>query len=504
MPRNFQAEPIFPTSDIQGDILVGLPKNREHLIFFEITDAPKFKTLLRTLEITSVQECLNKRAAIAANKANGIETLVPTPGLNIAFTYKGLEELNAPNLPAPAAVKTFHDGLAASQAKLNDPDSANWKILKPSDKLHGVFIVTGASHSEVVDVIDLRLVPSASNGWKQVHEEVGQVRPDPVRGHEHFGFADGVSQPGIRGRIAPNIPFMPRLGPDENQGQRGQDLLWPGEFLFGHEGQDPNAKKFSEPGQVKAPAAPFMENGAFMVFRRLAQKVPEFNASVKQAAAAIAAGPEKPTATMLGAQLVGRWTSGAPLELTPTQDDPIFADGTIDVSNFEFGDDREGVRCPWAAHIRKAYPRNDVPGDTDPKKSEDIDKAEAFTQAHRMLRRGIAFGPEVTEHEALDGQSRQGDHTRGLLFKCYVTSIEDQFEFVQQSWCNNVNFSQPNSGIDPIIGQAPAGTARPFLGAAPNTEDPANKPQILNLGFFVELQGGAYFFAPSIPAIKNF
>ena len=103
------------------------------------------------------------------------------------------------------------------------------------------------------------------------------------------------------------------------------------------------------------------------------------------------------------------------------------------------------------------------------------------------------FGPEVTEQEAMDGQSRQ-DLTRGLLFKCYVASIEDQFEFVQQSWCNNVNFSQPNSGIDPIIGQMPAGTAPPFIGAAPNTEKPANKPQIPNLEHFVELQGGALTF----------
>lgn len=209
------------------------------------------------------------------------------------------------------------------------------------------------------------------------------------------------------------------------------------------------------------------------------------------------------TATLLGAQLIGRWKSGAPLELTPTHDDPTLADGTINVNNFEFGDDREGLRCPWAAHVRKAYPRNDVRGNTNPTDPKDVDKAESFTQTHRMLRRGIAFGPELTEHEALEGQSRHGDHTRGLLFKCYVTSIEDQFEFVQQSWCNNVDFSQPGSGIDPIIGQTPAGAARPFLDAAPSTKDPANKRQIPNLNLFVELQGGAYFFAPSIPAIRN-
>lgn len=504
MPRDLQAEPILPTEDIQADILVGLLKNHEHLIFFEIVDVVRFKMFLKTLAVTSASECLSQRALIAANRERGIDTPIPTPGLNMAFTHRGLQQLGA-NLPAPgdAAIKTFHDGLAASQVKLSDPDPANWKILKPSDTLHGVFILTGASRAEVVDVISLRLVPAQSNGWKKLHEEVGQVRPSPVRGHEHFGFADGVSQPGIRGRLGSNTPFMPQLGPDEDQGQRGQDLLWPGEFLFGYQGQNPNAPEFTEPGPVKQPPAPFMKNGAFLVFRRLAQKVPEFHASVKQAAAAIPDGPDKPSADLLRSQLVGRWRSGAPLELTPTHDDPMFADGTIDVNNFEFGDDRKGVLCPWAAHIRKAYPRDDVRGNTNPA-PDDVDRAEAFTQTHRILRRGISFGPEVTEQEVMDGQSGHGDLTRGLLFKCYVTSLENQFEFVQQSWCNNVNFSQPNSGIDPIIGQTAAGTARPFTGAAPNSEDPANKPHIADLGLFVEMQGGAYFFAPSISAIRSF
>ncbi len=503
MPRNLQAEPLLPVDDIQGDILVGLLKNHEHLIFFEITNLGDFKSFLQTVEITSVRDCLDQRAAIAANKAQDIDRIIATPGLNIAFTYAGLQALGVANLPTSSDVQKFRDGMAASRADLNDPDPAHWQILRPGQPVHGVFIVTGASHAEVVDIIGLRLAPPAANGWKQVHQEVGEVRPDPVRGHEHFGFADGVSQPGIRGRVAAGVPLTPQLGADENQGARGQDLLWPGEFVFGYSGQNQDADEFSEEGGESTPPAPFMKDGAYLVFRRLAQHVPEFNASVKQAAAAIPAGSDKPTATLFGAQLVGRWKSGAPLELASTHDDHRFADGTADANNFEFGDDREGVRCPWAAHIRKAYPRDDVRGNTSPKQSE-IDQAEAFTQTRRMLRRGITFGPEVSEAEALAGQSAGGAKTRGLLFKCYVTSIEDQFEFVQQSWCNNVDFSQLGSGIDPIIGQTAPAEARPFLGAAPVTEQSANKPQIANLGLFVEMQGGAYFFAPSIPAIRSF
>ena len=129
--------------------------------------------------------------------------------------------------------------------------------------------------------------------------------------------------------------------------------------------------------------------------------------------------------------------------------------------------------------------------------------AEAFTQTHRMMRRGITFGPELTHAEALSGHTTQ---QRGLLFLCYVTSIADQFEFVQQAWVDEPDFVQPGSGIDPIIGQhsigQPSTGTHPFLGAAPFSEDPTNKPA-LSVGHFVTMQGGEYFFAPSLDAIQG-
>jgi hypothetical protein len=66
---------------------------------------------------------------------------------------------------------------------------------------------------------------------------------------------------------------------------------------------------------------------------------------------------------------------------------------------------------------------------------------------------------------------------------------------------NSEDFSQSGSGIDAIIGQSPVDPA-PFLGAAPTTQDPAKKPQ-LNFAHFVTMQGGEYFFAPAIPALRG-
>ena len=499
MARDLSKEPKFATSDIQGDILAGLPKRHQHLIFFTIADLGKFKAFIKTLDLTSMQECLAKRAAIASKKALGDETVIPTPGLNIAFTYHGLVKMGVGGLDQQASLASFRGGMASRQAILSDPVSSSWKTLKPDNNLHGAFILTGASHAEVVDIISLRLAPPADNGWKKLAEEVGQVRPDPVRGHEHFGYADGVSQPGVRGTIDDGSALTPTTGSDENQGMAGQDLLWPGEFLFGLPGQD-KTKPITEKGPDKTAPVPFMNNGAFMVFRRLAQLVPEFNASVKHASATISGSHDKASPDLLGAQMVGRWKSGAPLINAPLQDDPTKADGTAVVNDFEFDGDRNGLKCPWAAHVRKAYPRNDVPGNTTPTQQQ-TDDAESNTQTHRLMRRGIAFGPELTEDEAMSGTSAGGPNTRGLLFICYVTSLDNQFEFVQQSWADNAGFSQPGSGIDPIIGQS-SSALRPFLGAAPVTNDAANKPSMTLRGF-VNMEGGEYFFSPAISLLKT-
>lgn len=498
MTRISKYEPLLALDDIQGDILIGLPKRFERLLFFKIVDAAKFGAAIAAMTFTSAADCLAFQGIIADRKRDGIETLIPTPGFNIAFTFNGLAALHVNGLEAAIpATSAFREGMAARQATLLDPPLADWTILRNPTEIHGVFIVTGASDAQTANIVAQNLAPAQSQGWTLLHEEDGVVRPNPVKGHEHFGFADGVSQPGVRGLIAEKIPLTPSVGVDADQGTSGQDLLWPGEFVFGYSGQDGDAKKFTTEGPVKTPPIPFMEHGAYLVFRKLAQLVPEFNLGIKAAAATAQAGKEMPSHELLAAQVVGRWKSGAAIINAPHADDPSLGDGTPLVNAFEFGGDRTGVLCPWAAHILKAYPRDDVFHDIDPDEAH-ADKAEAFTQTHRMLRRGIAYGPELSEAEALAGKS-DPTKERGLMFLCYVTSIENQFEFVQQNWVDTGDFSQVDSGIDPIIGQT---KQRPFLGAAPISQDSSNKPMFTGFLPWVTMQGGAYLFAPSLSQMK--
>lgn len=62
--------------------------------------------------------------------------------------------------------------------------------------------------------------------------------------------------------------------------------------------------------------------------------------------------PDAPSpADILGARLVGRWKSGAPLRITPLVDDPELAADPMRNNKFKFNPDSQEI-CPFAAHIR--------------------------------------------------------------------------------------------------------------------------------------------------------
>ena len=122
-------------------------------------------------------------------------------------------------------------------------------------------------------------------------------------------------------------------------------------------------------------AAPWMRNGTYMVFRRLEQKVPEFRRFVQQQAARLGMDRE-----LLAARMVGRWKSGAPIgtgaaegrsagSATTTPATMISRLATITFQR----------KCPYDAHIRKVYPRDDI--------------ALADAQRHRIIRRRYPVWP---------------------------------------------------------------------------------------------------------------
>ncbi len=502
--RHLEHEVESHLHNIQGNIFGGFNKDYQSLLFLRFTDLAIARKWLDSLtcEIATSEEVLryNRFFKLLKKRRGGELGILKVTWMNIAFTYSGLSFLGAPDLNEFPIEGAFAQGMKQRSAILGDngdSDPINWVGNLGSKDIHAVLIIASDTQEDLHTQAARYLQNMTATGAVElVFLQEGAVRQDQP-GHEHFGFKDGVSQPGIRGVDRPDDPVH---NPD--QGHNGQDLLWPGEFVVGLPTQiktpDPNVDGPNPaPGAISVSGPDWTRNGSYMVFRRLAQDVGAFQEFIAKTAAR----PDvNMTPEVLGAKIVGRYASGCPLEPLkadpvgdPNIGDPAAIDPTLpndDSRNnfFEYDRDMDGNYVPRAAHIRKAYPRN---------QSLTPDANESDTQTHRLLRRGIPFGTSFrpslgAASHAPTGASYPDD--RGLLFICYQSSLENQFEFVQQKWVDNPNFPLPGSGQDPLITPRDSAIAEgPF--AIPQC------PHLAGISHFVTTTGGEYFFQPSISAL---
>lgn len=452
--------------NIQGDILSGFPKKTEIFFFFQIHDVAVFRKQLADFVplVKTVAQILRDRETIRDHKRSNNKELVAMVGVNIAFSHKGFNKLGIDDSNLTNNDENFKSGQEADAELLGDSATSGTLDWDPAflQDIHGVILIAGESrptvHDKLTQVERIFGIGSSHASIKKVKSIFGDVRPDELSAHEHFGFLDGISNPAIIG-----FDKDPPPGPRPVQ---------PGVILLGHSG-DPQAS--SRPKWVV--------DGSFLVFRYLSQKVPEFNTYLETHP--VLADGAVDGSELLGARLVGRWKSGTPVVLAPLKDDPEIARDPNRNNNFLFSNEGNAQgKCPFAAHIRKTNPRDDLTS-----RGVDID-------LNRIMRRGIAFGPEVTIREKESGRT---DRDRGLLFVCYQTSINKGFAFQQKSWSNNPNFPPEATpqvpGLDPIVGQ---GNIIKLSGVHP--DDPGQEAVLPK---FVVPKGGEYFFSPSLEALRE-
>jgi Dyp-type peroxidase family len=224
-------------------------------------------------------------------------------------------------------------------------------------------------------------------------------------------------------------------------------------------------------------------NGTYMVYRELDQDVAGFRRFLGEQGRAHRLSEE-----LLAAKIVGRWRNGTPLAVSP--DDDGLRKGRADsrLDDFGYADDRHGYRCPLGAHIRRANPR------------DDDDLGLGVTRRHRMIRRGMPYGPRLAEG-VLDDDGEE----RGLAFICFVADIGRQFEFVQGQWCNDGNAFGLGAEADFLLGTGDGATRMTIQGAPPvflrRSVDGAGEPAAL--APFVTTRGGEYFFVPGIAGLRS-
>jgi Dyp-type peroxidase family len=402
------------------------------------------------------------------------------PHVNLAFTHAGLEALGVRDDVLHAFPKEFRAGARVRSAEVDgDPNAAaGWET--GLGEGHVLLIVhasdPGACERRVTTLLDAAraagdplLQSAAQQPAALIDTGSGKdVSCGTYYSREHFGFADGCSQPAVEGvdddpagdglqaRIPPKRT-LPQLA--EDVGLRRTRREWrpirAGEFLLGYRSED---------GRLPdGPPAPLGPNGTFMVYRKIEQHVDVFHEHLVKEAKRLDMKPIE-----LRARVLGRWPDGTPLDLSPDKEVPQISVDRRRANLFGYDDDRAGMRCPLGAHVRRTNPRNALPGG-----------AEA-TMRHRIIRRGMPY--------------TEGDRC-GLIFVAYNSSIKRGFETIQRSWC--LDGVALGLGGEPdyllqqkLPGRPLSGMVVRYDGAKPECIKPPAEP-------FVTVLGCEYLFLPS-------
>ncbi len=360
----------------------------------------------------------------------------------------------------------FTKGMAAAQKELKDPPVETWekgyRYQQPT--IDAVILLADEDeqllYREATAIMQDKKLPATV-----LAVEYGNaLRNEKGEGIEHFGYVDGRSQP----------LFLN----SEVEAEKNKD---------GIDKWNPSA-----PLELALVPDPFAKEddcfGSYVVFRKLEQNVRAFKKREKELAKAL--GLKGEDAETAGAMAVGRFEDGTPVVLQPNDglDSPV-------PNNFTYEGDKAGSKCPFHAHIRKMNPRGDIPnffGTTEEAKRQ-LREEEL---SHRIVRRGIPFGKQVVDPSDDSTIEQLPTGGVGLIFMCFQSNIARQFGFLQKNWANELNFVQPATGLDPVIGQKTSSEAPLAQNWSPQWGQQGKKP--FDFGGFVTMKGGEFFFAPSI------
>ncbi len=486
-------------SDVQGLVRFGYKLMKEaSYVLLRVKDVGAARSWLRAAPVTS---------AIAVSPP-------PSTALQVAFTAAGLKALGVPDPVLAGFPSEFLAGMTeeSRSRRLGDVESnapSQWDWGNSANVPHLVVMFFAEPGR-----LEAFMKSSTGKSWDEAFELLRCLDTSDLGSIEPFGFADGISQP--------QIDWAQERDLAQSQIYYS-NVAALGEFLLGYRNE---YNKYTDrplidadtasAGLLPAEDAPEKKdlgrNGTYLVMRHLRQDVRGFWQFISRQVGGNAAEIDK-----LAAAFVGRTRAGDPL--AQIQKEAIPGIGTqpdqIHQNQFTFDQDPTGSRCPFGAHVRRANPRNsDYPGHPTgllaqlfatlalcPKGfRDDLTSSVRF---HRILRRGREYGPRLSPSEAL-APAPPNDPERGLRFICLNANISRQFEFLQNAWLMNTKFSALTEESDPLLGNRQPIPGCPVTGNFTKQKDDGLRCRVSGLPQFVTVRGGAYFFLPSLRAIRYF
>jgi Dyp-type peroxidase family len=374
--------------------------------------------------------------------------------LTVAFTYHGLKVLGVPQESLDSFAPEFRQGMAARAAELGDVGASapeKWESPLGSSDVHIALAALSPDQAHLDDVVARAQqaqadFPGVEVIWRQDCYQL-------PTGRTSFGFKDGIGQPSVEGI-------------DTGHHNPHEPPTKVGEFILGYADETGSLPPMPVPDVLG-------RNGTYVVFRKLHTRVAAYRRYLRERAA------NREEEALLGAKMVGRWPSGAPLALSPERDDPTLGADPLRNNDFGYRDDARGFKCPAGAHARRANPRDAF----DDELSVDV-------RFHRMIRRGTSYGPPLPE-----GVLEDDGEDRGIIFVFAGSHLKRQFEFVKTQWLNDGIFIGAPAERDPLVGQGD-GDSDFTIPRVPIRRKLKEMPP------FVVTRGGEYCFAPGLTALR--
>ncbi|SDG75181.1 Dyp-type peroxidase family [Dyadobacter soli] len=452
-------DPIL--DNIQANILKGHGRDFAHHLFFQFktNTSAKAKDWIGSFAWTTAKKQLLGTELFKAGKITD-----GGPVFTLSLSSTGYDKLGlASSKPFGGS---FANGMKASAGLLGDDISIWDEGFK--DSVDMMILVADDDSKKVKALADDIVAQVTVFARLLVNQRGNVLKMKGGSGIEHFGYADGISQPLFLEEDVANQPSTVEWN-DETDTAR---------LLVADFESDPNCF------------------GSFLVFRKLEQNVKAFkdaegdNPPIPTVLPVVQDVDGKPNSELAGAMLVGRFENGTPTVKSSIELNP----NPFSVTNdFDYRDDLPALKCPFHSHIRLMNPRN---GDTD---AGDVSE-------QRITRRGMPYDdvkriPEdritTISDDLLDGS--QPEKGVGLLFMCYQNNIELQFEIIQGFWANLGQIKTHIIGAeDSLIGQG----ANPPKTLPKQWGQPAQSSSFSFHGF-VKNRGGEYFFTPSICFLRK-
>lgn len=519
-------ETSLDLKDMQGLIVRGYNElTAACFLLVRITDAALAKKYIRYLLEENFLTPADKNEIKSSLKyileaPGGLGDEKPVMAMHIAFTSSGLRKLDIPEKVLETFSREFSEGMSYSHVvnemkieerpmllgdvKDNHPDK--WKWGNKKNPVHGMIMFYARSTAELDEFTARYFSDVADKGLELVSRQGTYEYSTANRKNskEHFGFRDGISQPIVDGLKKASTAHP-------------ESVIKAGEFILGYENEygsytpSPVVDASADPKNILPSHAVLSDkkdlgkNGTYLVYRELNQLVARFwkylydNSKEK-------AGTREDAAIKLGSKLVGRWPGGAPLVLSPDNDD---ADKAL-YRDFGYHEtDKDGYKCPFGAHIRRTNPRDQLHS------GRDVEQSKQMVRKHQILRRGRSFGePYVLSMEPAEmlqklnkdqaGMSAEeidrSDNIRGLHFICLQGDIKRQFEFIQNVWANTATFGDLCDEVDPLISPRPT-DQQPDCHEFTCPDTPIRR-KYSNIPEFTRTVGGDYFFMPGFKALE--